>query len=67
MTTWWNLVGWGSVPTTSSESAGAVLTVAAGQSGEEEDVIGVVGVSEEVGLDVQGVGSDGGEAGERGE
>lgn len=55
------------MPTTSSESAGAVPTVAAGQSGEEEDVIGVVGVSEEVGLDVRGVGSDGGEAGERGE
>ena len=65
-TTWWDYVGWGSVPPTSSEVSGVVPTVAAGQSGdEEEDVVGVVGVREESGVDVRGVGSDGGERGEQ--
>jgi len=58
MTTWWSYVGWGSIPT-SSESAGVVPTMAAGQKGVEAEG-GVVGVDvdEEVGVPVRGVGPD---------
>ena len=68
--TWWSYVGWGSIPT-SSESAGVVPTMAAGQKGVEAEggVVGVeVDVNEEVGVPpVRGVGPEGEEATESGE